>query len=246
MFYNIRIYKNSHGYYNIVKSRLKFKDDIHYGARKIYHEKLNNSISRARSRVFEYVMNNDFYYYVTLTLNRNNNRFDLDTARKKISNIIRYLRKKGLTNLEYILIPELHKDGAIHFHGFFTSGFGEDFYINKYGFLSWSSYDKIGFSNISKIRNYKRCACYITKYINKDICSRNKGSYIYFHSQGLSSNKPLCDITTCGLLPYRFDFENCFISKRLLNYDNFVTFIDYLKNSNKIYSYSKCNKQEIN
>lgn len=59
----------------------------------------------------------DMKYFVTLTLDKDKvNRYDAGQIIKKLSTWAdNQVRRKGLC---YILVPERHKDGAIHFHGF--------------------------------------------------------------------------------------------------------------------------------
>lgn len=237
MFYTLKISKNGCRNFILCKQPIKFKRIIK-SFHNCYSYKLDSSISRARSKIYEYLTNNEFTYFVTLTINNNYNRFDYSSIRRKISSIIRTMRKKGYSNLNYILIPEKHKNGAYHFHGFFSSGFGEDFYINDNGFLSWLSYDYIGYSSISKIKNYEASCKYVLKYVNKDMCKAFKGDYLYFHSQGLKTNEHICTIVTSGLLPVNYTYENFYISKALLDYYNYITLIDFLISNNKIYNIS--------
>lgn len=72
---------------------------------------------RARSSVMDLAMSNDFAYFVTLTLDSSKvNRYSVVEVTKKLN---RWLDNRVRRNgLKYILVPELHKDGAIHFHGF--------------------------------------------------------------------------------------------------------------------------------
>lgn len=144
------------------------------------NEKLCNNISRARTKLFDYAMSNKFEYFVTITVNPENDRKNLEWLRKITNQIIRDLRHKYKMDFKYILIPEQHKDGSWHMHGLFDSSFGVDFYINYYGYMSWASYDKIGFSSISKIHDYVACIKYITKYVKK-ILKRGKrvNTYIF-------------------------------------------------------------------
>ena len=241
MFYDLDIYKNKQGFYTVCMHQIAFKNDLSIGEHKHYSYKLDNSISRAKNKIYDYVINNEFCYFVTLTLNDSNNRYDLKSARSNINQIIRNMRRRNFKNLHYLLIPEKHKSGAIHFHGFFSSGFGEDFYINENGYLSWGSYDYMGFSSISKIKDFKASCLYITKYINKDLCKTCKGEYLYFHSRGLKSSQKIATFTCAGLIPLNFDFKNKFVSKKLINYYEYITLLDFLNNNNKIYS-SQCDK----
>lgn len=74
---------------------------------------------RARAAVSDLVLSNDFKYFVTLTLDPAQvNRYDSFEVTKKLNRWLdNQVRRKGLA---YVLVPELHKDGAIHFHGFFN------------------------------------------------------------------------------------------------------------------------------
>lgn len=244
MFYELKISKNGLRDFTICKLPLRFKSNKRLKSFKIYNDKLDNSISRAKNKIFDYAINNDFYYFVTLTINEKNDRFNLDANRRKINELVINLRKKGIEDLFYILIPEYHKNGAIHFHGLFSKNFNQDFYINDNGFLSWSSYDKIGFSSISKIKNFKSCCKYITKYITKDLCKIQKGKYLYFNSKGLKTSIKVGSIITSGLLPLNFDFSNKYCDKVTLDYYNFITFIDFLESNNKIIL-SECNIESM-
>lgn len=77
------------------------------------------AMRRARSRVRDLALTNDFEFFVTLTLDKDKvNRYDIREVTRKMSQWCdNQVRRKGL---KYILVPELHKDGAIHFHGFFN------------------------------------------------------------------------------------------------------------------------------
>lgn len=72
---------------------------------------------RARAAVFDLAMANEFKYFVTFTLDASKvDRYDPAAITKKLN---RWLDNRVRRNgLKYILVPEYHKDGAIHFHGF--------------------------------------------------------------------------------------------------------------------------------
>lgn len=74
---------------------------------------------RARSAVADLAMSNDFRYFVTLTLDPSRvNRYDPAEVVRRLNNWLdNHVRRDGLA---YVLVPEYHKDGAIHFHGFFN------------------------------------------------------------------------------------------------------------------------------
>lgn len=72
---------------------------------------------RARTKVRDLALSNDFRYFVTLTLDGGKvDRYDVHAVTKKLNSWLdNAVRRHGL---KYVLVPELHKDGAIHFHGF--------------------------------------------------------------------------------------------------------------------------------
>lgn len=78
------------------------------------------ALRRARRRVRDLALSNVFDYFVTLTLDKDRvDRYDIDAVGRKLRAwLSNNVQRKGL---RYILVPELHKDGAIHFHGFFNA-----------------------------------------------------------------------------------------------------------------------------
>lgn len=77
------------------------------------------SMRRARAKLRRLALANDFQYFVTLTLDPARiDRFDGDKITKALSQWCdNMVRRHGL---RYVLVPERHKDGAFHFHGFFA------------------------------------------------------------------------------------------------------------------------------
>ncbi len=71
---------------------------------------------RARSAVRDLAHANDFDMFVTFTLDAANvNRYDVAEVTKKLNVWLdNRVRRHGL---RYVLVPERHKDGAVHYHG---------------------------------------------------------------------------------------------------------------------------------
>lgn len=82
-------------------------------------EDKQRSMRRARAKVRRIALANDFRYFVTLTLDGSRiDRYDMGAIVQKLNRWLdNQVRRKGL---RYVLVPERHKDGAIHFHGFFN------------------------------------------------------------------------------------------------------------------------------
>ena len=77
------------------------------------------AVRRARSRVRDIALCNPMTYFVTLTLDQMRvDRYDPAAVTRKLNAwLSNQVQRRGL---KYVLVPELHKDGAIHFHGFFN------------------------------------------------------------------------------------------------------------------------------
>lgn len=82
---------------------------------KTREELLDASRRRAKRKVFDYIMCNDFDLFITLTLNPDKvNRNDYGAVIKLLSTYLaNRVRRNGL---RYVGVPELHKRGGLHFH----------------------------------------------------------------------------------------------------------------------------------
>lgn len=82
-------------------------------------EDLERSMRRARAKVRRLALSNDFRWFVTLTLDEMRvDRYDPAAVVKKLNQwCSNQVQRHGL---RYVLVPERHKDGALHFHGFFS------------------------------------------------------------------------------------------------------------------------------
>lgn len=80
---------------------------------------VRRSVRRARKAVKDLARSNDWAYFVTLTLDPEKvNRYDPEEVLRHLRHWLgNNVRRKGLA---YVLVPEHHKDGAIHFHGLFN------------------------------------------------------------------------------------------------------------------------------
>ena len=75
------------------------------------------SMRRARAQLRRLALSNEFEYFVTLTLDPAKiDRFDGAAVTRALSQWCSNMVKRH--GLRYILVPEQHKDGAFHFHGF--------------------------------------------------------------------------------------------------------------------------------
>lgn len=125
---------------------------------------------RAATKVRDLALSNRFRWFVTLTLDRERiDRYDVGVITKKLNQVMDNLvRRRGLA---YVLVPERHKDGAIHFHGFFTdavraveSGHMDGTGHKVYNLPEWT----LGFSTaIELYGTYSSAVGYVCKYVRK-------------------------------------------------------------------------------
>lgn len=78
------------------------------------------AIRRAKAAVRDIALCNEMSYFVTLTLDKDRvDRYDVAEVTKKLNAwLSNQVQRKGL---KYVLVPELHKDGAVHYHGLFNA-----------------------------------------------------------------------------------------------------------------------------
>ena len=74
----------------------------------------NRALWKIKTKIKDYILCNDFDYFWTLTFD--SDRYNYTVAFEKMGKWLEKMRKK-YGKFNYIMIPELHKDGAIHFHG---------------------------------------------------------------------------------------------------------------------------------
>ena len=133
-------------------------------------EDLQRSMRRARSKLRRLALANDFRWFVTLTIDPEKcDSFDGAAVVRKLnawcSNMV---QRKGL---RYILVPERHKSGRIHFHGFFNdclevvdSGHTDKQGHKIFNLPQWS----LGFTTaIELYDDYQKAVGYVCKYVGK-------------------------------------------------------------------------------
>lgn len=133
-------------------------------------EDLERSMRRARAKLRRLALSNEFRWFVTLTIDPEKcDSFDGAAVVRKLnawcSNMV---QRKGL---RYILVPERHKSGRIHFHGFFNdclevvdSGHTDKQGYPIFNLPQWS----LGFTTaIELYDDYIKAVGYVCKYVGK-------------------------------------------------------------------------------
>lgn len=158
---------------------------------------MQRSMRRARAKLRRLALANDFEYFVTLTLDGSKiDRYDGAAVVKALGRWAdNMVRRHGL---KYILVPELHKDGAFHFHGFF-SGSGlktVDSGIRwegreVYNLPQWT----LGYTTAQRLYgDYHAAVGYCCKYIGKQQGQRPLGRWYYSGGALAEPEKLLADL----------------------------------------------------
>lgn len=145
-------------------------------------EDMLRSMRRARAKLRRLALANDFDYFVTLTLDPAKiDRYDGVVIARALGRWAdNMVRRHGL---RYVLVPERHKDGAFHFHGFFG---GEGLRVADsghqiagrpvYNLPQWS----LGYTTAQRLYGeYSAAVGYVCKYIGKQQGERPMGRWYY-------------------------------------------------------------------
>lgn len=106
---------------NVLRNSGIEDEDEKHSARGINSEKLDESISRTRSKIFELAFCNPWSWFFTGTLDpKKYDRTDLKKFHSDLTNWLRQYNRYHETKIKFLLVPELHQDGqSWHMHGFF-------------------------------------------------------------------------------------------------------------------------------
>lgn len=140
------------------------------------------SMRRARAQLRRLALANSFDYFVTLTLDPERiDRYDPAAVTKALSQWCSNMVKRH--GLRYVLVPEQHKDGAFHFHGFMAGeglkavGSGVEWDGRPvYNLPQWT----LGFTTAQQLYGtYSAAVGYCCKYIGKQQGERPLGRWYY-------------------------------------------------------------------
>lgn len=175
-----------------IKER-KRKDD-NYRSQKDIDRSIECSRNRTINTVYSYALSNEFEWFYTFTFNPDKiNSYDYSECTAALKSWLDYTRKHYAPQMKYIIVPELHKSGRIHFHGMFAnvdsipltySEKGSTSHTRVYNLPTY----KYGFTTATVIKDSDRTCSYVLKYITKELCAVSKNKKRYWCSKNL--NKP--------------------------------------------------------
>lgn len=183
---SIKLYDNK-----IILSNYTIIDNFVKEKNSCKRDYINESVSRAKRKIYDFGICNDWTHFLTITFNSKKiNRFDLLEVKNKF---LKYLRNYTRidSDFKYLVVPELHKNGALHFHGLVRFGLNSRIYLKKFksNIFNHDLFTKIfGFNRfIEIIEKSNAIITYIVKYVSKEV-NKIFRNY-YFHSKNL--NEPL-------------------------------------------------------
>lgn len=200
----IYIYHDSYSLPTKRKSNKLIDDNIKKAKK---DDSIHRSVRRSRSVISDLIVSNRFDLWTTFTFDpKKYNRYDIARCKQIMS---QWLHRQRLhsPDFRYLIVPELHKDGAIHFHALLAN-FNGSLVPTKLKQRTNTVYKLSGFragrSHAIHINNtdtdYAKVSNYIKKYITKDmilIDSRKR----YWASRNLKRPETFVN----GVAKFRFE-----------------------------------------
>lgn len=158
------------------------------------------SLRRTRAVIRDIGLSNTWTHFVTLTFNPDLvDSFNYDACVDKLSQWLKDSRKRKAPDMQYLMVPELHKSGRWHFHGLMngiapldlTDSLRRDrrgrviYNIGRY---------KLGFTTATEIGDQEKAVYYLLKYITKDLCSVTFNRKRYWASRDLVRAETTTDL----------------------------------------------------
>lgn len=183
-------------------------------------ESIRTSVSRSVRAVRELAACNPWQFFITITLSPSNwkNRYTPDGLQDVIKAMAKRWRRKRKNGsaycpgFKYLIIPEMHKDGAIHLHGFVSSMPTSECVpytmadVNSSKKLPKKICDKVrageavyhsptweklfGYNTFEPISDLDKASSYVVKYVSKEI-GTTPFKTRYWLSRGLAHAKRL-------------------------------------------------------
>lgn len=151
-------------------------------------ENAERSLRRTQKELQDLVDCNNFEWFGTFTFDPAKiDRHDPKAVKNAMSIWLNNQRRHS-PDMLYILVPERHKDGAIHFHALLGNYNGKMAHSGsewqKQPIFNVVSY-QLGFTNFTKIRDKAKTANYCRKYITKDMANTAPNERRYWRSKNL-------------------------------------------------------------
>lgn len=241
-YYDINIYKYGNEYKVVYLCR-SISDDLRVYDKQpsMVGDRFACSVSRSKNTILGLGLCNDWDYFVTFTLDKTKyDRYNLPKWRSDFSQWIRNQRRLHCYDFKYLLIPEMHQDGAWHMHGL-VSGIPWDdlqrFDVSRHPIkLCTGGYryypgilDKFGFNSFGKVQNKSAASRYVLKYVAKGLGIQDidAGCHLFYASHGL--NRPeLVDQGASSCFLTDIDFKNDYLASGWIKQAEYERVVEYL------------------
>lgn len=200
------IKRDIHGNY-----RVSFFSDFRSEKSEIVSSSRNyeyESFARSKRCVIDYGMNNEWDFFVTITFDGNKvDRYNAPVVLRRLRNALKDYRRFYDSDFAFVLVPEKHADGAIHFHGLFKIGRTDlverhfDVYKRCVYYRLDFFYRRLGRFRMDKIAsNATYVSAYITKYMTKE--NERIFQHRYLCSKGLKSGEVVVNVSGDAAIPF--------------------------------------------
>lgn len=241
--YQVKVYD-----YHII-TKEKEKNENNDISEKSLHDRLSDakrsilsSQNRAKSKIYDYLRSNTWDLFVTLTFDpKKVDSFDYEQCQNRVSKWLNNLKSRYCKDLQYLIVPELHKSGRYHFHGVFKNIEGLDLvYSGKQDTDGTPIYNidcyTYGFTTATYIKSHEKVCSYVAKYITKELSGHLKGKKHYWVSRGLAlpeeKTMTRLELSYNGITKKILENESTFSKCETKN-------IDYLEKNIYIYEIDK-------
>lgn len=149
------------------------------------------SLRRTVNKVYSIARGNEWEWFCTFTFSPGVvDRYDYAAVSALMSKWLNNCRHQS-AEMMYIVVPELHKDGAFHFHGLFSRCAAvlrlKHFKDTVYNIGSFV----YGYTTATAVANPDAASRYVSKYITKDLCAVSSGRRRYWASRNVSAPEPM-------------------------------------------------------
>lgn len=187
-------------------------------------EKTRKYLKKVKENIINLAFNySKWEYFITLTFDfRNRGEYSHEKAIELLSKWINNQKHQN-RQMIYLLVPEFHKSGRLHFHGLIANvpkwkleeaRTREGRLIKKSGLQIYNLVNyKLGFTTISKIQDQEKVSNYISKYATKELITL-KHKKRYWYSRNLEKPRIEYDYLFNSLQEHLKD-------KKLSYYDKF-------------------------
>ena len=165
-------------------------DELELAEKRREHS-LRNSYSRTIQKIYNCSRQCEWQYFITLTFAPDVvDRYDYGACMKKACKWFNNQRFRCASDMQYLIVPEQHKDGAWHVHGLLAqcdgmrlddSGHKTSDGRTIYHLGDWD----YGIDYIVEVLDTRKISGYITKYITKDLCAVTEGKRRYYRSRNI-------------------------------------------------------------